>query len=267
MCSFSRKIWFILIAAFGITALAIAAVVELNTQNSIVANSDVTNWGLSFQQEGQCPIGNASAEALKKYDACFVGNQTEKKIYLTFDAGYENGYTASILDTLKKHNVKATFFLVGNFFETQPELVKRMIEEGHTVGNHTYTHPDMSALQTEEGFTAELSKNEALFKEITGKEMSKLYRPPQGKYCETNLEMAQKLGYKTVFWSLAYVDWYNDNQPTRDEAFAKLIPRIHNGAILLLHSTSKTNSEILDELLTKYEESGYEFGEISEIFL
>lgn len=266
MCSLSKKVWIIIVAAFGIIALSVAAAIEVTTHVAEATNSDVTNWGLSFQEEGKCPIGNATSEELKKYNACFVGDTSQKKIYLTFDAGYENGYTEKILETLKKHNVKAAFFLVGNFLETQPELVKQMIADGHTVGNHTYTHPDMSKLQTEDAFANELTKNETLFKEITGQEMSKFYRPPQGKYCVTNLEMAKKMGYNTVFWSLAYVDWYNDDQPTRDEAFAKLIPRIHNGAVLLLHSTSKTNCEILDELLTEYENMGYEFGEISELF-
>ncbi len=223
------------------------------------------NWGLSFQAEGAAPIGNASASQLKEYNAYYVGDTSKKKIYLTFDAGYENGYTEHILDVLKKHNTKAVFFLVGNFIETSPELVKRMVAEGHTVGNHTYTHPDMSKISDKASFENELCKLEKLYEETTGEKMKKFYRPPQGKYSESNLKMAQELGYTTVFWSLAYVDWYNDDQPTEEEAMDKLIPRIHNGAIVLLHSTSKTNSEILDKLLTKWEEMGYTFGNISDI--
>ena len=172
-----------------------------------------------------------------------------------------------ILDALKKHNVPATFFLVGNYLETQPDLVCRMVEEGHTVGNHTYTHPDMSAIATEEAFKEELTKNEELYQEITGQEMVKLYRPPQGKFCESNLRMAKELGYRTVFWSLAYVDWYEDDQPTKEEAFEKLIPRVHPGAVVLLHSTSATNAAILDDLLTQWEELGYTFGRLEEITL
>lgn len=223
------------------------------------------NWGLSFQTEGQAPIGNASAEKLREFGACYVGNTAEKKIWLTFDAGYENGYTAHILDVLKKHQVKATFFLVGNFIETAPELVKRMTEEGHTVGNHTYTHPDMSKIADKSSFSEELTKLEALYEKTTGSKMKKFYRPPQGKYSEENLKMANEMGYKTIFWSLAYVDWYNDNQPTEEEAMSKLLPRIHNGAVVLLHSTSKTNSEILDRLLTEWENMGYTFGDIEEL--
>lgn len=254
---------------FTCMGVLIAAIVVVSMfgfgGDALAASTEVTNWGLSFQQEGACPVGNADAKTLKQYDAYFVGDTTQKTIYLTFDAGYENGNTGAILDALKKHNAKGTFFLVGNFMETAPELVKRMCDEGHIVGNHTYTHPDMSAVLNEDKFMEELQKVELEYKNITGQEMLKLYRPPQGKYCVQNLEMAQKAGYKTVFWSLAYVDWYNDKQPTKEEAFAKLLPRIHPGAVVLLHSTSKTNGEILDELLTKYEEMGYTFGDLTEL--
>lgn len=224
-----------------------------------------TNWGLGFKEEGKAPTGNASAEFLKKYNSYYVDEKADNKIYITFDAGYENGYTGSILDTLKKHNVKATFFIVGNFIETSPDLVKRMVEEGHVVGNHTMTHPDMSKISDIESFKKEIVGIEELFKKTTGQDMKKYYRPPQGKYCEENLKQANSLGYKTMFWSLAYVDWYVDKQPSKQEAFDKLIPRIHPGAIVLLHSTSKTNCEILDELLTKWESMGYTFGDIEEL--
>ncbi|HAX52100.1 delta-lactam-biosynthetic de-N-acetylase [Muricomes intestini] len=223
------------------------------------------NWGLSFQEEGKAPIANATAEDLKKFDAYYIGDSDEKVLYLTFDAGYENGNTALILDALKKHNAPATFFVVGNFISSEPDLVKRMTEEGHTVGNHTYHHPDMSQMASKEDFQKELGDVETKYKEITGQEMTKYYRPPQGKYSETNLEMAKELGYRTYFWSLAYVDWYQDNQPTKEEAFEKLLGRVHPGAIVLLHSTSKTNAEILDELLTKWEEMGYTFKTLAEI--
>ena len=223
------------------------------------------NWGLSFQQEGQAPVTNVTAEFLSQYDGYYMGDSSEKNLYLTFDAGYENGYTAGILDVLKKHDVKAAFFLVGNYLKTSPELVKRMVSEGHTVGNHTYSHPDMSAISTEDAFRKELSKLEEEYKSVTGKEMLKYYRPPQGKYSEANLKMAKDLGYRTIFWSLAYVDWYESDQPTKEEAFNKLIPRVHPGAIVLLHSTSKTNAEILDELLIKWENMGYKFKSITEL--
>lgn len=223
------------------------------------------NWGLSFQEEGKTPVGNATPEFLKQYNAYFCGNSEDKKIYLTFDCGYENGYTPAILDALEKHNVKAAFFVVGNYLETSPDLVKRMVEEGHIVGNHTYHHPDMSQISDPAAFQEEITSLEKKYQEITGLEMQKFYRPPQGKYSESNLKMAQELGYQTVFWSLAYVDWYLDQQPTQEEAYAKLLPRIHPGAVVLLHSTSKTNAEILDDLLTKWEQEGYTFGTLNEL--
>jgi len=134
------------------------------------------------------------------------------------------------------------------------------------VGNHTMHHPDMSKIADKDAFSKELLELESLYKEITGKEMPKYYRPPQGIYSEENLKMAQELGYKTVFWSLAYVDWNNDSQPTKEQAFSKLLPRVHNGAVVLLHSTSRTNAEILDELLYKWEDMGYTFAPIEELF-
>ena len=134
------------------------------------------------------------------------------------------------------------------------------------MGNHTMHHYDMSKISDPAAFTKELQDLEALFKQVTGQELPRYYRPPQGIYSEKNLKMAQELGYKTVFWSLAYVDWKNDAQPTAADAFAKLLPRIHNGAVVLLHSTSRTNAEILDELLTRWEEMGYRFGTLDELF-
>ena len=223
------------------------------------------NWGLSFQEEGKTPVGNATFEELAKYDAFYAEQTEEKHIYLTFDVGYENGNTESILDTLKKHNVSATFFVVGTYIESDPELVKRMAEEGHIVGNHTWHHPDMSQIAALDTFKKELVDVEDAYREVTGEEMTKFYRPPQGKYSESNLQMAQELGYKTFFWSLAYVDWYDDNQPTKEEAFDKLLGRIHPGAIVLLHSTSDTNSLILDELIQKWEEMGYTIRPLTEL--
>ncbi len=224
-----------------------------------------TDWGLSFQTEGAPPIGNASPEALRTYDAYYVGDSEKPVLYLTFDAGYESGDTPAILDALKKHNAPACFFVVSNYIETAPELVQRMAAEGHLVGNHTSTHPDMSKISEKSAFEQELRGVEEQYKTLTGQELPKFYRPPQGKYSEENLKQAKELGYTTVFWSLAYVDWYADNQPTPEQAFSKLIPRIHNGAILLLHSTSHTNAEILDALLTKYEELGYSFGSLTDL--
>lgn len=232
------------------------------TSSSLVMESE--NWGLGFGQEGQKPTGNASQEELKKYDTYFCAEGEEKVIYLTFDCGYENGNTELILDALKKHNAPATFFVVGHFLESAPDIVRRMAEEGHTVGNHTYHHPDMSKISDKDSFQKEMDAVAELYREVTGKEISMYYRPPQGKYSTENLQMAKELGYMTFFWSLAYVDWNQDSQPSHEQAFDKLLKRIHPGAVVLLHNTSKTNGEILDELLTKWEEMGYTFHPLSD---
>lgn len=230
-----------------------------------ISQSSEGNWGLGFSKEGSPPTANLTAEELKKFNAYYIGDTNKKVIYLTFDAGYENGYTSKILDVLKKHDVSATFFIVGNYVKTSPDLVERMVEEGHSVANHTYSHPNMSKIASTDAFRKELEDLEKSFEKVTGQKMKKYYRPPQGKYNENNLKMANELGYKTFFWSLAYVDWYNDQQPTKDEAFKKLLGRIHPGAIVLLHSTSKTNSEVLDELLAKWKEKGYTFELLDDL--
>ena len=194
-----------------ILVLAVAAALVLAVW--ILSGSAIAtgSWGLSFRQEGAAPIGPASSETLKQYDAAYLGDTSQNVIYLTFDAGYENGCTGKILDTLKKHNAPAAFFLVGNYIEQNADLVRRMADEGHTVGNHTMHHYDMSKISDKDAFTKELEDLEALFKEATGQDLPKFYRPPQGIYSESNLQMAKELGYKTVFWSLAYVDWQQDS--------------------------------------------------------
>lgn len=263
-CIIGRRHW--------LTAVAVCCLLAVGAGTAGIGNGRATatatgadNWGLSFQTQGQPPVANASAESLRDYDAYYVGDSTAKMIYLTFDAGYENGYTAPILDALKKHKVPATFFVVGHYLETAPDMVKRMVEEGHTVANHTYHHPDMSSIADKAAFRQELTAVEDAYQQIVGQAMPKMYRPPQGKYSVANLQMAKELGYSTYFWSLAYVDWYVDKQPTREQAFDKLISRIHPGAVVLLHSTSATNAAIMDELLTKWQEMGYTFDSLSSL--
>ena len=253
-----KDFWLIL----GAVAAAIALAVGQFASMAIPTGA----WGLSFHTSGFAPTGPTDRETLRQYDAAYVGSSEEPVLYLTFDAGYENGYTEDILDTLKKHDVKAAFFLVGNYLQKNADLVRRMVLEGHIVGNHTMTHPDMSVITDKSVFQKELEDLETLFMEITGKELPKFYRPPQGIYSEENLKLAKELGYKTVFWSLAYKDWDNDKQPTAEYAEAKLLPRTHNGAVILLHSTSKTNAEVLDNLLTQWEQKGYRFETIDKLF-
>lgn len=263
-----KKIWSVLGAVALVLMLAgVGTAYDICFGPVTTVNAEVTNWGLSFPTPGQPPTGNASSEELEALSARYLGDVSEPVIYLTFDAGFENGNTPAILDALKKHHAPAAFFLVGNYLETAPDLVRRMVEEGHVVGNHTTSHPDMSKIADLETFQQELKGVEDLYREVTGEKMLKLYRPPQGKFSLENLKQAQQLGYTTVFWSLAYVDWYTDNQPTKEQAFDKLLPRIHNGAIVLLHSTSSTNAQILDELLTKWEQAGYRFGNLKELMI
>lgn len=229
-----------------------------------VVQQETENWGLGFGKAGEKPVGNASVSEMKQYDAYYMAEGEEKVLYLTFDCGYENGNTVPILDALKKHNAPATFFVVGHFLETAPEIAQRMVADGHAVGNHTYHHPDMSKISDTSSFQKEMDDVAALFKETTGSELAMYYRPPQGKYSTANLQMAKDLGYTTFFWSLAYVDWDQSNQPSHEEAIDKLTSRVHPGAIVLLHSTSQTNGEIMDEILTKWEEMGYTFRPLSD---
>jgi len=232
--------------------------------SSGVVHQEAENWGLGFGKEGEKPVGNASVAEMQQYNAYYMAEGEEKVLYLTFDCGYENGNTEPILDALKKHNAPATFFVVGHFLETAPEIAQRMVEEGHTVGNHTYHHPDMSKISDPASFQKEMDDVAALFQETTGSELAMYYRPPQGKYNTANLQMAKELGYTTFFWSLAYVDWDQNKQPSHQEAIDKLTARVHPGAIVLLHSTSQTNGEIMDEILTKWEEMGYTFRPLSD---
>ena len=236
-----------------------------SASETVSCSSASSNWGLSFQEKGCRPVGNASIQELKEYNAYYARNTEEKVLYLTFDAGYENGNTPAILDALKKHHAPATFFAVGNFLKDNPDLIKRIVSEGHLVGNHTMTHPDMSQISSPETFQKELQEVESLYQQITGQSIPKFYRPPRGIYSTQNLTMAKELGYSTFFWSLAYVDWIQDQQPSKEEAFDKLISRIHPGAIVLLHNTSSTNALILDELLTKWEEMGYHFDSLDKL--
>ena len=234
----------------------------LHLDRAVPANG----WGLSFQTPGMAPVGPVGPERLAELGGAYLDPDGGKVLYLTFDAGYENGYTDKILDTLKKKEVPAAFFLVGDYLERNADLVRRMVQEGHIVGNHTMNHPDMSKVPSREAFGKELQAVEELYTQITGQTLPKFYRPPQGLYSGENLEMAKELGYKTVFWSLAYADWDNNNQPNPDEAVEKLIRRTHDGAVILLHATSKTNAQILDRLLTRWKDMGYRFAPLTELF-
>ncbi len=255
-----RRLWAAVVGMLMLTCGVVGLALS-KTPTAVPTGS----WGLSFFAQGTPPTGNATARELAEWDTHYVGDTSQKVIYLTFDAGYENGYTATILDTLKRQQVPACFFVVGHYLESAPELVRRMVAEGHLVANHTDSHPDMSAIAQKSAFLGELAGVEEKYRRLIGKEMPKLYRPPRGVYSADNLQMAHEAGYHTFFWSLAYVDWYVDNQPTREQALEKLVGRIHPGAIVLLHSTSATNAQVLEEVIVKWKEMGYTFAPLTAL--
>lgn len=202
---------------------------------------------------------------ISKYYGYYLGDTSKKYIYLTFDEGYENGYTSMILDTLKKNNVKATFFVVASYISSNKELVKRMVDEGHVVGSHSVRHLAMDTIHDEAKFNAEFSGVEKIFEEVTGKKISKFFRPPMGSYSEQSLYRTAALGYRSIFWSFAYVDWDPQKQPTHEDAKKQILQRTHNGEIILLHPQGKTNAEILDELIKEWTSKGYEFKTLEDL--
>ncbi|AWZ48912.1 delta-lactam-biosynthetic de-N-acetylase [Clostridiaceae bacterium 14S0207] len=236
----------------------------INNSNNL--STKEYNWYFKHVANGKPPLGQPeTADFIGKYDTHFLGDVSKKVIYLTFDEGYENGYTAPILDVLKKHNVKAAFFVVQPYIKSNPDLIKRMVNEGHLVCNHSHHHPSMASIHDQNKFNKELSDVEESFESLTGKKMPKYFRPPMGKYSEQSLSYTQQYGYKTIFWSFAYADWDPKKQPSHEYAKKKILDKTHNGAIMLLHAVSKTNSEILDDILTQWKKQGYEIRPLSDI--
>jgi peptidoglycan-N-acetylmuramic acid deacetylase len=234
------------------------------------ANSSVFNWYCVRNKDHKQPIADSSLEFVTDYGGYYVdkahGDDCEEKVvYLTFDAGYENGNVSKILDSLKEENVTGTFFILDLLLIKNLDLVNRMLDEGHTVANHTAKHRDVSAVSSKEEFETELSALETLFKEKTGKDMPKYFRPPEGKFSLQSMKYANELGYKTIFWSFAYADWDNGNQMSIEAAKAKIMDNIHNGAILLLHPTSETNARIMTDVIRELKAQGFRFGTMDEL--
>ncbi len=231
-----------------------------------ICAADAYNWYCKREKDHKRPCCEASMSFIEKYGGAYLGkNPEEKVIYLTFDAGYENGNIEKILDVLKKHGATGAFFVLENIVKRNTSLIKRMADEGHLVCNHTAKHKDMTKLGAE-AFAAEIQSLEATLREVAGVECAKFYRPPQGRFNEKNLEAASALGYKTVFWSFAYADWDNEKQPAKEKAVDLILSNTHNGAVVLLHPTSATNAAILDTLLCEWENAGYRFGTLDELF-
>ena len=252
------------------TAITLLAILLCFSWCTVSVLAQSQSWYTKRNKEHKQPTLDVSQEIIEKYGGYYVDkkyaqNSEEKVVYLTFDAGYENGNVEKILDALNEENVKGAFFILENLIIRNPELVKRMADEGHTVCNHTAKHKDMTRIENIEDFRAELEALEAIYTEKTGKTMAKFYRPPEGRYDEKSLAFANELGYKTIFWSLAYADWDNNNQPSADKAMKILLDNIHNGAIILLHPTSATNAEIMPSLIKALKADGYRFGTLDEL--
>lgn len=243
--------------------------VVIDSIPSNVDTTEIVDWMPQRNKEHKpLVISSKFSQMLDKYDGYFTGDTDSKVIYLTFDEGYEYKFTPKILDVLKANDVKATFFVVKSYIKKNPDLVKRMVEEGHIVGNHTTSHPNMPQLLKNKGidaFIKELTDTSDYFKEITGVEMPKFYRPPQGIWSEATLYITKQLGYKTILWSMAHRDWDTENQPGRDAAFNFVDTYYHNGAILLLHPQSQSNYEALDDIIKHLKNKGYKFAPLTEL--
>ena len=222
-------------------------------------------YGIKKEENHQIPYpGKEIATLIEKFGGFYIGDTNSKDIYLTFDAGYENGNTPSILDTLSKTDVKAAFFLTGHYLDKNADLVLRMANEGHVVGNHTWHHPNICKLN-KEGLKEEIGLMERKYREITGEEMPKFFRPPEGTFNEQSLKWIQELGYKTVFWSLAYVDWKHEQKKGRDYAYNSIMNYVHNGAIILLHTVSEDNKLALEDIILDLKSQGYSFKSLYDL--
>ncbi len=234
----------------------------LQTSTTVLSNKSI-GWGIKrAENHAQPDLGTENKTLIEKYDGIAMGNKDSKNVYLTFDLGYEAGYTTKILDVLKANKVPACFFITAHYLNTQPDLVQRMIDEGHIVGNHTVNHKSLPSLSDEE-VKEEIQKLHTAIFEKTGYEM-KYIRPPKGEYSQRVLSISRNLGYTTVMWSLAYDDWDENKQGREDYGKEKVLNNIHPGAVILLHGTSKDNSNILDSCIKEIKHMGYEFKALTE---
>ena len=250
------------------SAAAALAFFILFPLSASAADKTAHNWYV--KRENGVPICPPEMDFIGEYDCRFEDTDAaragDRVVYLTCDAGYENGNVSAVLDTLKEEKVPGAFFVLENLAKREPDLLKRMTNEGHTVCNHTASHRDMTTCGGDSEFKSELDKMEKAYETATGKQLSKYYRPPEGRFSEENLAAAEKLGYKTVLWSFAYADWDNDRQPDPTAAYKKIVSSVRPGTVLLLHPTSKTNAEILGDVIRELKKEGYRFGTLDELF-
>ena len=236
---------------------------EINTNSNISVDNTKIGWGIKRNDNHDQPdLGSTNKALIEKYSGIAMGNNEDKSIYLTFDLGYEGGYTSKILDDLKDRNVKAVFFITAHYLNTASELVERMINEGHIVGNHTVNHKSMPDLSDNEIKKELMTLNQTVYEKYNYE--MKYMRPPKGEYSERTLKISEELGFKTVMWSFAYVDWDDKNQPSNSDALNNIKSNFHNGEVMLLHATSKTNSEIMGDIIDEARNEGYEFKSIDE---
>lgn len=240
--------------------------IESKNIRSVVSNTGENQkleWGIKRNDNHERPdVGDKNKQILEANGGICLGKELDKNIYLTFDSGYEAGYMENILDVLKQNNVKATFFITSHYLNTASELVGRMIEEGHIVGNHTVNHKSMPSISNEEIETEIMKLHQAVFEKFNYE--MRYIRPPKGEFNERTLKKCQDLGYKTVMWSFAYCDWDEKKQPSQEKAQKMIIDNLHSGEIMLLHSNSKTNSEVLDAIIKEARNQGYEFRTLDE---
>lgn len=223
-------------------------------------NKTIGWYFMKGKDHARSTFGKELTTPADKYGAIYLMPEEGNKIYLTFDEGYENGYTGKILDTLKEKNVKAIFFITGPYLEKEKDLIQRMIDEGHQVGNHTINHPSMPSLSDKKVEDEVLGLDRKFYEEF-GKSM-KYLRPPMGEFSERTLSITKSLGYTNVFWSFAYRDWETDNQKGKDHAYNTVVNALHPGEVMLLHAVSKDNAEALGDIIDTAREMGYEFGEL-----
>lgn len=239
--------------------------------SSISASQNtVYSWYCKRNKDHKQPVADSNMQWIEKYNGYYIDHlhgddAADKVVYLTFDAGYENGNVEKILTVMREENVRGAFFILGHLITSCPDLVRQMAEDGHTVCNHTNRHKDMTQVSDFDAFQKELKSLEMLYRDTVGGEMAHYYRPPEGKFDERSMDYANRLGYKTIFWSLAYADWDNNNQPDEAVAKKKILDHVHNGAVILLHPTSATNANILGDLIRELKGMGYRFGTLDEL--
>ncbi|MFJ5566704.1 polysaccharide deacetylase family protein [Lysinibacillus xylanilyticus] len=248
-----------------IATFIIAAAISFNPYSA--SGSEEYNWGLKRAKNGeQAEAGAQLDQVVEKYGAIYKGKPDKKVAYLTFDNGYENGFTESILDTLKKENAPATFFLTGHYVESAPDLVKRMVKDGHIIGNHSYGHPNMARL-TPDGMRTEWKKLDDKLRELTGIERTTYARPPEGTFNAKLLEVGNAAGYRHIFWSVAFKDWERDVRRGADYAYNALMEQLHPGAVILMHTVAQDNAEALPRFIAEAKKQGYTFLSLDDLVL